>query len=129
MIGWGNSENDIDSWVFEIQDVNDNSYSADKDDVEDVDGQDREVVAIDSYWGQDMDLPEPDIDLGGRDNLELLGYLIEDDKTTVKIRRKISNTGDKYDKDLTYVEYIYWAWGEGPGLTAQGLQRGRVVRR
>ena len=114
MIGWGITDTIIDSWVFRID-------------------TDHIVTATDSYWPEDKDRPSSDAKLGGTDDLELLGYLVEDDKTTVKIRRKL-RTGDKYDKALKKADsVIYWAFSEQPPGEADfapgGLQRGRVVRR
>jgi len=107
MVGWGNTDDDVDAWVFQL------------------DG--NRVLSSDRYWGNTR-LPVRDVALGGTYDLQLLGYLVQRNRTLVKIRRRI-NTGDRYDKVLTRVRYTYWAWGQGPRLTTDGLQRGRVVRR
>ena len=108
MIGWGTSETDIDSWVFQI------------------DG--NEVHVSDRYWGR-TSLPRTDRSLGGRNDLERLGYLVERDKTTVKIRRRL-NTHDRWDKVIrTGERAIYWAFGSDSRLSERNLRRGRVFRR
>jgi len=109
MIGWGHSENDIDSWVFEI------------------DG--KRVLASDRYWGDNMNLPRRDVALGGRGNLQLQGYKVGKDKTTVKVRRKF-NTRDKYDKVIRPGDQdIYWAYGSDSCISEKGLEKGSVFRR
>ncbi len=83
------------------------------------------VIPSDRYWGN-TNLSATDVSLGGTNNIQMLGYLVETGKTTVKFRRPLV-TGDKYDKNIAPgIQNIYWAYGTSSAISQLGLKRGRV---
>jgi len=53
-------------------------------------------------WSKTKGRPKPDLDLGGKNDIENIEYKIIDDKPVITYTR-LFKTGDQYDKDIEMV--------------------------
>ncbi|KAL4488438.1 hypothetical protein ABPG72_013006 [Tetrahymena utriculariae] len=76
------------------------------------------VVTLSDDYSQQESTPSSDKNLGGENNLTLLGYELTDEQLTFKFSRKL-NTGDQYDKILEKDQMlnIVYAWGSDGSMT------------
>jgi len=94
-LAFGKNLMNCDVWIFEI--FND------------------KIVLEDSFF-VGRDLPIKDVELGGKNDLRLLGYQITDEYVIVKLNRAL-NTHDKYDKIISPgVIDMIWVFGDDPAM-------------
>ncbi|KAL4443103.1 hypothetical protein ABPG74_002170 [Tetrahymena malaccensis] len=76
------------------------------------------VVTLSDNYSQKTSTPSSDVNLGGQNNLNLLGYELTDKQLTFKFSRKL-DTGDKYDYVLQKDQSlnIVYAWGSDGQMT------------
>ncbi|EAR85450.2 DOMON domain protein (macronuclear) [Tetrahymena thermophila SB210] len=76
------------------------------------------VVTLSDNYSQKEATPSSDTNLGGQNNLNLLGYELTDKQLTFKFSRKL-DTGDKYDYVLQKDQMlnIVYAWGSDGSMT------------
>jgi len=71
------------------------------------------IVALDAYFVE-LNKPVEDVALGGKDDINLLGFEIHYDHVMVKINRAL-NTHDKYDDPIRPgIMDLMWTFGDDP---------------
>lgn len=93
--GFGNTMKNADVWVVQFSNG---------------------IPSIQDYWSPNFKAPLKDTDLGGNEDLSLLGYNAATDKTIIKFRR-LKNTGDSRDVVINDGEIRDMIWATRSGRT------------